>query len=93
MSNGINVNEKLTGIVDGMTDAEAADYVLTAVCMNVNKRELDIIELVTKCTLMLEGLKGVTNISATRLFSILEVIMKLLKEVAGDGGLIEIQEA
>lgn len=83
-------DELLESIVNNLDDRKLAEYILTMSCKTIEEKETDIIMLLDECVVTMRVFKEHSSVTATRLFKILEIIIDKIKEIADDGGLIEI---
>jgi len=78
-----------------MTDSEVADYILQMTCDYLKTKglnyETDVMAVLSECCNAGNFIKKDGHCSATRMFNVIEIIIKRLKYVAGDGGKIDIE--
>jgi hypothetical protein len=78
-----------------MTDSEVADYVLDMACDYLKTKglnyETNVMEILSECCCAGNFIKKDGHCSATRMFNVIEIIMKRLKTVSGDGGIVGIE--
>lgn len=85
-----NFEDRINGIMEEMSIEELGMLVLTKACNMEENKEIDILDLINNCILVVQAIKENTSISPTHLFKTMQYIMVQLDEVASDGGQLEI---
>ncbi|MGH4125133.1 MAG: hypothetical protein ACREV6_19630 [Clostridium sp.] len=85
------MNNELKIVLETMTNSEIADYVLLKVCNSLAEIEVtDVLEITKHSLSFCDYLKREGNCSSTKIFKVFENVVKRLKKVAGDGGIVTI---
>ncbi|MBX4259771.1 hypothetical protein KTC96_24915 (plasmid) [Clostridium estertheticum] len=83
------MNKELKVVLESMTNSEIADYVLTMTCKTLAEtKETDVIEVIKHCLGFCDYLKHEGEFSSTRIFNVYEIIIRRVKKVVGDGGIV-----
>lgn len=84
------MDKDLKKVIDKMTNNELAAFILNEVCREFVKKDTDVIEVISGCICILRLINNNCKGMSTRLYKILNIIMKNLKHVADDGGYLKI---
>lgn len=76
--------------MEDMSYEDLGRLVLTKACTIEKNKDIDIIDLLNTCMLVLVAIKKNTKISPSSLFYTMEYIMGQLENVASDGGKLEV---
>ena len=83
-------NEDMPRLINEMSDEQLVMLVLTKACTICETNEIDILEFINICMLVIRSIEDCYGISSTRLFFCLEKLIAILEEVAEGDGIIEI---
>lgn len=85
-----DVECNINNIMEKMTIEELGMLIISKACSMEEKAEIDVIDFINTCILVVQAIKESTSISPTYLFDTLQYIMNQLQEVASDGGNLEV---
>lgn len=86
MDNLNDINE----LIENMSYEDLGKLVLTKACNIQENKDIDIIDLLNTCMLVINAIKENTTISPSELFYTMQYIMSQLENVANEGGKLEI---
>lgn len=84
---------EIQNLFKNMNDEQAADLILSKACKQIGEGDTDIIKVLERCTINLDVVKELGELSPVKLFEIHKEIIKKLEFISDGDGYLEIEKS